>query len=1473
MPGRKRKAASKAESKAADAKQGSAADDSSKRAKKGSGNGKLTVEAIVSDSLAPLANQYWAPQGGAAGMDTRKPYDAEIVEVVYTNELQGKPVPNRRATMLDISDYLEGYLWPNFDGKQASRAHVMSIMMMVNEKFRNNDLNCWADSVFGVERDTLDAFFARCVALQPTAAPAAPAPTPTKGKGKKKKAKTKKKAVTEEGAEQREMSLEERACFLQFLINCFQSLEHEGVRANVLPLTSFALWRSVGNPTVLDKQLRDFPELKQPWAEADEDESGAAFFNGLLSHFLEVLVGELDAALATPATDENSYDADVIARIRYAERFVELLTDLVSQRDTRAFVAPLLQDIHVVSFCRVSSLHSVSSASQEGHAVSPLFARLTAQLARIMALETEISGSAAIVKAHSLDLEAFQRVCFAEFPERLRVLALSSCSRLEDPEVLADELAPLDSADLQTLAVALQLLPGPDSDSGLIASLVSSGRASSRAFLCELLCAFCRKPEQQLERARAIPVFPTELVLFEGLRAVNSASGERSLALPKLNLQFLTMHDYLLRNFELYRLESAYEIRSDVVKAATKLRPALDSGTTVFKGFSARAVPIRGFEVTSVQPSQVGQTKPSKVRATISVDLDRFKGGVRGQWERLEKYDVLFLLDVQGTAPSAEIEAQLTGDGGRSVNTRDATRESLGLRTVRGCEITEIIDGTGKILHERNPETGELYRGVGSSRKYNVLLDAAQYEADMQGVFEKKAHNVYTSFNVLMRRHGKENNFKCVLETVRDLMEADVRLPPWLHEQFLRSRGGPPADASEPVEVFETFVSEEHLVQALPDSAVVSWESERPQGPATFSVTLEEKAPVAAAAASKPKKGKKGKKKTTKESNAESASVVHAAARWHRKPIAVNVTRNSVPFTASQVGALSKGLRKGLTLILGPPGTGKTDVAVQMITELYHAHPDQRILIVTHGNQALNDVFEKLLYRDIPQSYLVRLGRGSDKLQTQHDYSRRGRVAHILQRRLDLLAEVTLLSTQTNVAPGAQYNCDSAKAFYLQHMLRLWEQFTLEVDQRQDTAVVDLFPFNQYFAGKVGEGEVFSGEREHDLDCARRYWAAIETIFKELREIQPFELLHGHRDRGDYVVAKYAKVVAMTCTHAAIKRQDLLKMGFTYDSVIMEESAQMLDVETLIPLCLQRQGPNEDSRLQRLVLIGDHNQLPPVVKNDSLRVFSRFDQSLFARLARGGVPLEHLDAQGRSRPALAALWNWRYAGLSDLPLVQVAPDANSSSAFARVNAGFAFSHQLVDVQDLNGAGESEPNPFFFQNLAEAEYVVQTFMYMRLLGYPASRIAILTTYNGQKALIDDVLKVRCGSFPQFGSPGAVSTVDKFQGQQADFVLLSLVRTKSVGHLRDIRRLVVAMSRARLGLYVFCRASLFLNCYELARAFGQLNRRSTKLTLMPREAAHAVVARAVDGEADPEASVAVIDVKHMGALVHNKANNRE
>jgi intron-binding protein aquarius len=169
-----------------------------------------------------------------------------------------------------------------------------------------------------------------------------------------------------------------------------------------------------------------------------------------------------------------------------------------------------------------------------------------------------------------------------------------------------------------------------------------------------------------------------------------------------------------------------------------------------------------------------------------------------------------------------------------------------------------------------------------------------------------------------------------------------------------------------------------------------------------------------------------------------------------------------------------------------------------------------------------------------------------------------------------------------------------------------------------------------------------------------------------------------------------------------------------------------------------------------------------------------------------------------------------------------------------------------------------------QNLGEAEYLVSVYQYMRLLGYPADKISIITTYRGQKHLIRDVIARRCAAHPLFGRPAAVTTVDKFQGQQNDYILMSLVRTRIVGHLRDVRRLVVAMSRARLGLYVFGRQPLFAQCYELQPTFSQLLRHPTRLALVPTEQHPA--ARLVDDEVAPY----VVDgLGPMGALVNSLA----
>lgn len=67
---------------------------------------------------------------------------------------------------------------------------------------------------------------------------------------------------------------------------------------------------------------------------------------------------------------------------------------------------------------------------------------------------------------------------------------------------------------------------------------------------------------------------------------------------------------------------------------------------------------------------------------------------------------------------------------------------------------------------------------------------------------------------------------------------------------------------------------------------------------------------------------------------------------------------------------------------------GKTDVAVQIISNIYHNFPAQRTLIVTHSNQALNQLFEKIMALDVDERHLLRLGHGEEALETEKDFSR-----------------------------------------------------------------------------------------------------------------------------------------------------------------------------------------------------------------------------------------------------------------------------------------------------------------------------------------------------------------------------------------------------------------------------------------------------------------------------------------------------
>lgn len=1312
------------------------------------------------------------------------------------------------------------------------------------------------------------------------------------------------------------VSYVQRTEYCKFLVSVFKNLDDAEIRSSALKYLNISIWQCLSAPR-LRKELDGNSQVKKYWErnlleinemkskEIEEipvvEEKKAKGQKGRKRKVSEAVTTPIVISKAaepiewrgvwfpklirffldTVETSRHENDPTVIL---YLEKFLELLIDLLSQISTRRFLNTLLDDLHVIVRCRRSSVYKSAHGK--------LFQQLVEMLCTYAKFEIDDQTgneltTPEIVGKHNLRLHRLQRLAFTEYKDVLKDLVFSSTGQLGKSDILSKHFSLLTDEQLSNLAYQLGYITESEAESVSSQALPYVSRELVLDIMLDNLCY----RESQLERLTQMPLIPNEKLLWDRNQVPMGSryGGEEVLALPKLNLQFLTMHDYLLRNFKLFQLESAYEIREDLVDAIKRMgpRPSL-GGQVTFGGWARMALPVQSFQLEDVQKPNLGEVVPSAVRASIQIDLSRFRGEIRAEWESLRDHDVVFLVcirnphsDATNALQSFEKERALMAKGRKPNRGRDFQwseeeldfPERFGVAYVRGGEVFEVRDEDDVVLNDPSKPDERKSGRVGSKRKIRLQLDPAQYYADIKG-----DSDCYSTLNLLVRRKPKENNFKAVLETIRDLMNMAAigrAIPSWLHDVFL-GYGNPNAanyrslavtrnvsasttstSATAVVETLDfgdTFLDAEHLIESFPEAEVTFSPGDTRTPPFRLVIV-------------------RGEKSGDKEQiEATSYRPLNMGPYPEDQP-----PKNPVRFTPVQVEAIRSGLNQGLTLVVGPPGTGKTDVAVQIICGLYRNNASHKILIVAHSNAALNDLFEKIMQRDVDPRHLLRLGSGESDLRETlarggaggsgrgkgEEFSKQGRVNWSLARRLQLLSQVQRLATSLGVTGDVGYTCETASYFQLEFVQSRVEKYTLELQAgRQapdsDSLVGRIFPFHGYFADVSG---LFVDNLARDTEIAEGCFRHIAKLFAELSDYRAFELLRTQAHRGDYLLTKQARIVAMTCTHAAMTRRRLVELGFKYDSLIMEEAGQILEVETLVPMLLQDVDLVDGCRLKRAILIGDHHQLPPVVKHAAFQKHSKLDQPMFTRLVRLGVPTILLDRQGRARPEIAALYSWRYCGagksLGNLSFVA------KQVEYQQANAGLALTYQLVDVPDFQGRGEFCPTPFFYQNLGEAEYIVAVYQYMRLLGYPAERISILATYNGQKHLIRDILSQRCRS-PVFGMPASVSTVDKYQGQQNDYILLSLVRTESVGHLRDVRRLVVAMSRARLGLYIFGRQSLFAGVEELSGAFKQLMARPTKLELVVGEGWP--TNRLSDDQVPSDKVHTLTDVKAMGVLVY-------
>ncbi|KAG5937225.1 hypothetical protein E4U53_000048 [Claviceps sorghi] len=843
------------------------------------------------------------------------------------------------------------------------------------------------------------------------------------------------------------------------------------------------------------------------------------------------------------------------------------------------------------------------------------------------------------------------------------------------------------------------------------------------------------------------------------------------------------------------------------------------------------------------------------VKAEISYDVRRLGPHVRREWDSLRPDEVVFLLTVQPPSP------QPSADGGEF----RSEYEKLGLVTLRSAEVIQITDDQGR--HVRDGGAHLDHR-----RRLHVKLDPYMYSRDTERTSPNKP-DVYGSMNLLLRRGRRENNFKPVLESIRNLVLSEMPLPTWLHEVFLGY--GDPAGANyhnlstriKKLDYRDTFLDWQHLVESLPPGKAVEPAADNASGFGPPYVIDEGDKPAEEADGVRPSKKRRRGAESAIKCKVDSLKV-STYNPPNNGPYPTDVPKtNTVRFTPAQVEAIMSGSQPGLTVIVGPPGTGKTDVATQIINNIYHNFPNEKTLLIAHSNQALNQLFAKIVALDIDQRHLLRLGHGEEDLEADGNFGKHGRVESFLDNRQLLLHEVARLAA-TLGAPGAHDNsAETAGYFNKVYVEPAWQRFQQAVGSADKTTAADLieaFPFHAYFANAPQPLFPEDSSREQAEEIAKGCYRHISKVFSELEDIVPFEILRRERERANYLLTNEARIIAMTTTHAAMRRGEIAALGFHYDNVIMEEAAQITEVETFMPLAMQK-PIQKQMPLKRVVLCGDHFQNSPVIQSLAFRHYANLEQSLFSRLVRLGVPTVNLDQQGRARPSIAKLYSWRYPKLENLQHVQSQPE------FIRANAGFKFDYQFINVPSYKGRGESEPTPHFIQNLGEAEYAVAIYQYMRLLGYPADKISILTTYAGQRALVKDVLAHRCGKKPIFGMPKAVATVDKYQGEQNDYIILSLTRTSRVGYLRDVRRMTVAVSRARLGLYVLGRREVFEACPELRPAFDILLERPDKLMLVtgemwPTERANAEDNSALEGE------VAMESVEHLGQYVFEMTKTR-
>lgn len=306
-----------------------------------------------------------------------------------------------------------------------------------------------------------------------------------------------------------------------------------------------------------------------------------------------------------------------------------------------------------------------------------------------------------------------------------------------------------------------------------------------------------------------------------------------------------------------------------------------------------------------------------------------------------------------------------------------------------------------------------------------------------------------------------------------------------------------------------------------------------------------------------------------------------------------------------------------------------------------------------------------------------------------------------------------------------------------------------------------------------------------------------QLLYQEARKI-----LNEARVLEDYITyEQFDKAQVICCTPVVSANRMMRDKQFT--TVFIDEAAQALEPMCWIPI----------SRSNRVIFAGDHFQLPPTVKSKKAEA-EGLKETLFEQAMQIKDISVMLNTQYRMHEHIMNFSNQQFYGGN------LEADASVKSTLLSTAEENSFLNKALSFIDTAGCGFNEitnPESLSIANPDEAVLLLKHLhlllnQFVEKVKAPKDiTVGIISPYKEQVQYITQLIAAD-EALQQMPAKIVVKTIDGFQGQERDIIYISLVRSndnKEIGFLNDIRRMNVALTRARERLVVIGDSATLAN----------------------------------------------------------------